>query len=131
MKGSAARIHRSVTDTDTALKIFKECNGYGKQTRQGWESSPTYFVLFTILFIIATLDFGYSQKVIKAKWIVLIFIFTFSFQCSHKAVTVLAESKKKFHALTSLEKVSTFTHQYSPSHASFTATVSVSSNENF
>lgn len=49
--------------------------------------------LFTILFVIATLDFGFSQK---AKWIGLIFIFTFSLLCSYIAVTVLAESKKSF-----------------------------------
>lgn len=94
-------------------------------------NSPTYFVLFTILFIIATLDFGYSQKVMKAHWTVLVFFFTFPYQYSYKGVTVLTE--KKMHALTSLEEVSTFILQYSSSHASFTATINfiASSNENF
>ena len=53
-------------------------------------NSPTYFVLFTILFIISTHDFGYSQKVKKALCVVLVFFFTFPYQYSYKAVTVLA-----------------------------------------
>lgn len=65
-------------------------------TKQDKVDRTVTLTLFTIVFIIATLDFSYSQKVIKAKWIALIFTFTFSFLCFYKAVTVLAESRKIF-----------------------------------
>lgn len=80
----------SLADTDPALKIYKGPNRHGNvqdRVERIAGNSSTYFILF----IITTLDSGYSQKIMK---VVLVFFFTSLYQYSYKAVTVLAQNKK-------------------------------------